>query len=1202
MENQIFRDVNTGLDLNGPILSITQQPESVSGIGTTAGSTGGGSVELVGIATASFPVGPSGSVTQVYSASPSVTGGSLSDAASAFDGSSATWATLTATTTSTESSVDFVFPTVLTNVTKIEGAFDLAAASGDTRGRYNGSNGSASITSSGWKEIYSGGAITVTSVGFAINQNTSIGTTSDVVSRFRVTVDGTAYILINGTPLPDQLMSQAINQGTIAYQWHKVGGIVVDGDGVTGSATTTLTFTNLITPDDGGQYYFTAEYVPTYSGVGNPRLGSGYQTGNASNEPIQSEIATLSVIPMIEVIAQPSSITTIVNQTASFNVNANLTDNTYTDDLQYQWVVDGVEVDDGTFVRSTATFANVNHTFTSNGSCTIPAGATDVRITLAGGSGGHGGGAWAQAGTTVGTSLGGLGGKGRIGTFTLLSSAIDRTLEFHIGSIGNSGTATGSIQSNTPLVGGVYQNGGWGGNSVVGAGAGGGNSTGGVAAGGGGGGGGATGFIDSALGTDYIAIAGGGGGGGGSPAQGTNGVGAQGTFNGDGTQFRYGSVQSLTSGRNGSTGAASGGGGAGGADVNVVLPETGQIHAGGAGGDSGSFGFSGTSVFDNTQVSLGNEDENYGNGYAYLSYVGEGDPIEGNIIVSGSKTPSLTLSCDTVGVSTVRCKISSVTASNSPHYTDQVNFAVLNEVDNGMLNVEEIIGDETTANLLTANLVNGEYVFSTPVTDGTTAVPHTYVFYSPDRDMEVEMDLYGGKGEEDILGSGDPNAKTETGEGGYSRIRFTMEKNVEYVIAGLIPEVNTPFIYNGSRLIAVVGGGGGGGYFASGRGGGAGGGIGVAGEDGKSIGGGSGRGGAVIAEGTMSDNGIFGSLYSHPIILNQGVNAMQQIPHEGDSYAEGREGGRTISCAKGVYWAQQGKGACEDLGNIKFRLEDGTEVTNTSDTITRGFKAGYSILETAGWGQRGYQNIINSNGGNGGNGATGGQGGVLAGGGGGSGYTDGSVTVVSTRQGGSTFAQARVVLRLSDTISTPLLDGLVKDDEGRMLILSSTNADSPNNLTKRSVVEVGSNSCVNDQIWRYILDLARDGTNDYRLAVCAPNGNYGTRVKIAGANPRNIWRMMNANQLTLRDSLTGWVAPNSIYPENIGYANRLVLAWDETTGRTIGGMDYSLLWWVNATPGGWGYYGGSSNSFFTPTVYHQASAEWWLLPPGVPDF
>ena len=91
-------------------------------------------------------------------------------------------------------------------------------------------------------------------------------------------------------------------------------------------------------------------------------------------------------------------------------------------------------------------------------------------------------------------------------------------------------------------------------------------------------------------------------------------------------------------------------------------------------------------------------------------------------------------------------------------------------------------------------------------------------------------------------------------------------------------------------------------------------------------------------------------------------------------------------------------------------MSDGTEVQNTSSSITRGFKAGYNIIETKGAGEGG--------GGQGGSGATGGQGGVntIGGGGGaaggGSGYTDGSVTVVSTQQGGST-GPAKVVIRLA---------------------------------------------------------------------------------------------------------------------------------------------------------------------------------------------
>jgi len=143
-------------------------------------------------------------------------------------------------------------------------------------------------------------------------------------------------------------------------------------------------------------------------------------------------------------------------------------------------------------------------------------------------------------------------------------------------------------------------------------------------------------------------------------------------------------------------------------------------------------------------------------------------------------------------------------------------------------------------------------------------------------------------------------------------------------------------------------------------------------------------------------NGRFGDGYSPPIL------------YPGDVLTGGsNEGGQTIKCTKGQYWAEQGKGACDDLGSVKFRLQDGTEVTNTSSSITRGFKAGYNIMQTAGKGKS------SALGGDGGNGATGGDGGHggNGGGGGGSGYQDGSVTVIDTMQGGST-GDAKVVLRV----------------------------------------------------------------------------------------------------------------------------------------------------------------------------------------------
>ena len=112
-----------------------------------------------------------------------------------------------------------------------------------------------------------------------------------------------------------------------------------------------------------------------------------------------------------------------------------------------------------------------------------------------------------------------------------------------------------------------------------------------------------------------------------------------------------------------------------------------------------------------------------------------------------------------------------------------------------------------------------------------------------------------------------------------------------------------------------------------------------------------------------------------------------------------------------------------------FRLPSGTIVTNTA-SITRGFKAGYNIMQTAGKGQPNeiiermkmirpnlggddiprYADTQYGDGGCGvvgGNGATGPRGG----GGGGGGYTDGSVEVVATQLGGSTGA-AKCILRV----------------------------------------------------------------------------------------------------------------------------------------------------------------------------------------------
>ncbi len=516
---------------------------------------------------------------------------------------------------------------------------------------------------------------------------------------------------------------------------------------------------------------------------------------------------------------------------------------------------------------------------------------------------------------------------------------------------------------------------------------------------------------------------------------------------------------------------------------------------------------------------------------------------------------SITTDDEASGV--IRCKVTADDVQESPVFSRSVSYYVVGI--RNVLNIEQYNYTDATATLSEHDLSNGSLSISYDTHPG-----NAICLYAGEKDVEVEMDMYGGKGIgfNEPGGTGDDFSQysgEEGGEGGYSKIRFTMKKDDEYVLTGLFDGVNAPFLYRKGTLIAAVGEGGWGGHY--GRGG-AGGGVKTSGEDGQ--GRNAGEGGVRYLPGNLpSDSGTFGTRTSLE-------------PVTPDGKASGNAGGKTIPCARGVYWRNQGKAPCEDLGTIKFRTPDGTEISNTA-SISRGYKSGYNIIQTGG--SRG-----SSDGGNGGNGVTGGNAGVSGGGGGGSGYHDGSITEVFTGHGGST-GKARINIKLS-------AGDYFIDDEGRILILAADDRD-PRTLTKTTgVVNYGDNTCIDDARWQRFLDLARDGTQDYRLAVTTNNST----VKITGATEKNIYKMMNANVKTLSTSLTDWELG---FPGSGEYA----IAWDDDQGVYGGGADYSGILWNDGTTytSGYAYYGGSETPSFTPTAYHYTTANWWILPPGVPD-
>jgi hypothetical protein len=150
---------------------------------------------------------------------------------------------------------------------------------------------------------------------------------------------GIATFIGIGTAIyPPGQSGRKTNTGSITHQWHKVGvGALSDTPSgtITGSGTTTLTLSGLTSPTDNGSEYFCQ--------IGyNPNSLSP----NAVNEPFDSTSAALTVLPTISITTQPTDVTIIQGLDAQYSVNASVSDNS-TNLLSYQWMLDGVDLSDG---------------------------------------------------------------------------------------------------------------------------------------------------------------------------------------------------------------------------------------------------------------------------------------------------------------------------------------------------------------------------------------------------------------------------------------------------------------------------------------------------------------------------------------------------------------------------------------------------------------------------------------------------------------------------------------------------------------------------------------------------------------------------------------------------------------------------------------------------------------------------------------
>lgn len=558
--------------------------------------------------------------------------------------------------------------------------------------------------------------------------------------------------------------------------------------------------------------------------------------------------------------------------------------------------------------------------------------------------------------------------------------------------------------------------------------------------------------------------------------------------------------------------------------------------------------------------------------------------------ISGASTPKLTIfSNDENFGGSIICKLSADNVQESPVYSNSISYDVTPA--RNILEFEAYTNDNKYKSVTSDIELLGEFVLNAETFGSEYGIIQ---FHARDKDFTVRLTMNAAKGKPQYpVRLGDPVTQTPTGaiyadggDGGKSVIDIKLNRNEEYTILG-ISNNDALFLYRKANLIAVIGKGGNGGRDGAG---GKGGGVNVNGEGGL---GGAGRPGLAGQVITPTLTGVWGSqanrlvplptLYSGDTICGDGN------PNEGQRRTDG---GRTISCTKGRHFIDQGIAPCSDIstGEVQFTNADGTLVQDSSP-LYRGFKAGYTVTVTGG--------AFDSECGDGGAGVNGGGGGRsgTTGGGGGAGYADGSVEVVSSTLGGNNTTNSFIVFGQPTSVE----EGLFVSRGGRILILScATPNRNPTTLQKvTGKVLPDTDTCIDDARWQAFLNLAST-TDGYRLTATRNND----LSKIVTPTDNNIRKMLNANRLTLSTSLTGWQQWKDVAPTT-GYDTDLLLSWDEDTGFAGTGSDYSGLYWnapgTGYTPG-FAYYGMSDNKPFFVTNYHFETANWWILPPGVPDF
>ena len=362
----------------------------------------------------------------------------------------------------------------------------------------------------------------------------------------------------------------------------------------------------------------------------------------------------------------------------------------------------------------------------------------------------------------------------------------------------------------------------------------------------------------------------------------------------------------------------------------------------------------------------------------------DGVDLSDNDDISGSTTPTLTISTSTIGDSTITVTVSHPTAGNAPVTSNGATFTVVDARQ--MLVVEQLDYGSTTSiePAETYNLFERKDQGLGPLRLQKLPGARSFVVHPPEKDIKLKVTVAAPAG-------GSRHGNTG-GEGGVGTFTFTLPKDEEMTIkvAGNYGDGNglggaVAVIYYKASILVTCGGGGGAGRNGNG---GDGGGIGLSGGTGS--GSSPGSGAIAFEDGTAPIGGQWQGNGSGPPVTGN----------------RSPIGGRLSGCTIGGYYRRLGTPPCSDVGVVRARTAAGPEITD-SQIILRGYKAGLGYRNNGGVGS-------SDNGG----GAAGYVGGNAStnrgGGGGGAGYSSGVVDIISTRLGGNPSTTGYFDIELAD--------------------------------------------------------------------------------------------------------------------------------------------------------------------------------------------